>query len=171
MQYIVYKHKDPTNNDFWYPPYMGPWNQNVRSLCLRGLRGHYLRKCPFRGLLFVWVQQSHPQNVGRYNTPFLEHPFGLRVRSFYQEAGYPKAKAWYEPTDIEKLGFPHCPLQGQAGAAEGSEQLQAACRLFEPEKGQEAHEARAEGDPGVTHYVLEILAVVSLCDSFSKHNQ
>ena len=21
----------------WYPPYTGPWNQNVRSLCLRGL--------------------------------------------------------------------------------------------------------------------------------------
>ena len=36
-----YKHKDPTNHGFWYPPYTGPWNQNVRSLCLCGLFGPY----------------------------------------------------------------------------------------------------------------------------------
>ena len=32
-----HKHEAPTNHDFWYPPYIGPWNQNVRSLCLCGL--------------------------------------------------------------------------------------------------------------------------------------
>ena len=24
-----HKHRDPTNHAFWYPPYIGPWNQNV----------------------------------------------------------------------------------------------------------------------------------------------
>ena len=28
------KHKLPTTHDFWYPPYVGHWNQNVRSSCL-----------------------------------------------------------------------------------------------------------------------------------------
>ena len=37
-----HKHKDPTNHDFWYPPSSGPWNQNVRSLCLCGLFGPLL---------------------------------------------------------------------------------------------------------------------------------
>ena len=36
-----HKHKDPTNHGFWYPPYIGPWNQNVRSSCLGGLLGPY----------------------------------------------------------------------------------------------------------------------------------
>ena len=31
------KDKDPTKHGFWYPAYTGPWNQNVRSLCLGGL--------------------------------------------------------------------------------------------------------------------------------------
>ena len=31
-----YKHEDLTSHDFWYPPYIGPWNHNVRSLCLCG---------------------------------------------------------------------------------------------------------------------------------------
>ena len=34
-----HKHKDSTNHDNWYPPSIGPWNQNVRSLCLCGLLG------------------------------------------------------------------------------------------------------------------------------------
>ena len=38
-----HKHEHPTNHDNWYPPYLGPWNQNVRSLCLRGLWGLYFR--------------------------------------------------------------------------------------------------------------------------------
>ena len=29
-------HKNPTQLDFWYPPFVGPWNQDVRSLCLAG---------------------------------------------------------------------------------------------------------------------------------------
>ena len=31
-----HKHKDPTNHDFWYPPYLGPWNQNVSSYVYSG---------------------------------------------------------------------------------------------------------------------------------------
>ena len=34
-----HKHQDPTNHDFWNPPHIGPWKQNVRSLCLCGLLG------------------------------------------------------------------------------------------------------------------------------------
>ena len=34
-------HKDPTKHDFWHLPYIGPWNQNVRSLCLCGVLGPY----------------------------------------------------------------------------------------------------------------------------------
>ena len=33
------KEKDPTNNDFWYPAYTGPWNQSVGSFCFCGLFG------------------------------------------------------------------------------------------------------------------------------------
>ena len=29
-------HKEPTKRDFWHPPKVGPWNQNVRSSCLCG---------------------------------------------------------------------------------------------------------------------------------------
>ena len=36
-----HKHKDPTTHSFWYLPYSGPWNQDVRSLCLHGLLGSY----------------------------------------------------------------------------------------------------------------------------------
>ena len=36
-QYMVYKHKDPTTYDFWYPASVGAWNHNVRSFCLHGL--------------------------------------------------------------------------------------------------------------------------------------
>ena len=32
-----HKHKGPTNHDFWFPPDTGPFEQNVRSLCLCGL--------------------------------------------------------------------------------------------------------------------------------------
>ena len=39
---MVQKHKDPTNYDSWYPPYIGPWKQKVRSLCLCGLLGPYI---------------------------------------------------------------------------------------------------------------------------------
>ena len=28
-----HKHKDPMHHDFSYPPHIGPWNQDVRSLC------------------------------------------------------------------------------------------------------------------------------------------
>ena len=34
------KHEDPTQQYFWYPPCIGPWNQSVRSLCLCGLLGY-----------------------------------------------------------------------------------------------------------------------------------
>ena len=34
-----HEHKDPTKQYFWYPPHIGPWNQNVRSFCLCGLWG------------------------------------------------------------------------------------------------------------------------------------
>ena len=27
-----HKHKDPTNHEFWYPPDIGPWSQELRSL-------------------------------------------------------------------------------------------------------------------------------------------
>ena len=37
-----HEHKDPTSHDFWYPPSLGPWNQNVRSLCLSVLLGSQL---------------------------------------------------------------------------------------------------------------------------------
>ena len=40
------KDKDPRNHDFWYPPYPGPWNQHVGSLCLCGLLGHKLEGHP-----------------------------------------------------------------------------------------------------------------------------
>ena len=29
-----HKHKDPTKHDFWYPPSIGRWSQNLRCLCL-----------------------------------------------------------------------------------------------------------------------------------------
>ena len=32
-------HQDPTKDDFWYPPYSGPCNQNVRSSYLYGRVG------------------------------------------------------------------------------------------------------------------------------------
>ena len=35
--YMIYK--DPTNLVSGIPPYTGPWNQDVRSLCLCGLVG------------------------------------------------------------------------------------------------------------------------------------
>ena len=31
-----HKHQDPTKHDFWYPPYLEPWNQHLRSSCLCG---------------------------------------------------------------------------------------------------------------------------------------
>ena len=37
-----HEHKDPTNHGFWYPPiysYIGPWKQNVGSLCFCGVWG------------------------------------------------------------------------------------------------------------------------------------
>ena len=37
-----HKHQDPSEHDFWYPPYIGAWNQNVRSSCSCGLLGPYL---------------------------------------------------------------------------------------------------------------------------------
>ena len=33
--------KDPTDHGFWYPPSIGPCNQNVGSLCSCGLLGPY----------------------------------------------------------------------------------------------------------------------------------
>ena len=36
-----HKHQDPTNDDFWSPPYIGPWNQNVRSSCQYYLIQYY----------------------------------------------------------------------------------------------------------------------------------
>ena len=41
------KHKDPTARDFWYPPYVGPWHKNVRSLCLCGLLGPWVLSVPY----------------------------------------------------------------------------------------------------------------------------
>ena len=32
IQYMAYKHEDATEHDSRYPLYIGPWNQNVRSL-------------------------------------------------------------------------------------------------------------------------------------------
>ena len=34
-----HKHKDPRNQGVWNPPCLGPWNQNVGSLCVFGLWG------------------------------------------------------------------------------------------------------------------------------------
>ena len=31
----IYIHNDPTNHDLGYAPSIVPWNENVRSLCLR----------------------------------------------------------------------------------------------------------------------------------------
>ena len=39
MNSLVYEHKDLTIHGVWLPPYIGPWNSNVRSLCLCGLWG------------------------------------------------------------------------------------------------------------------------------------
>ena len=36
---MVNYHKDSTKQEFWCPLYIGPWNQNVRSLCLCTLLG------------------------------------------------------------------------------------------------------------------------------------
>ena len=47
-----HKHKDPRKHDFWYPPSIGPWSQNLRSLCLCGLC------CPFRGLQLAPKRQQ-----------------------------------------------------------------------------------------------------------------
>ena len=42
------KRKDATADDFSYPPYTGPWNQDVRSSCLCGL--WYARYLVLKGL-------------------------------------------------------------------------------------------------------------------------
>ena len=34
-----HKHQDLAKHDFWYPPYIGPWNPHVRSSCLSGHLG------------------------------------------------------------------------------------------------------------------------------------
>ena len=42
LEYMVYgRYRDPTKHDFWYPPYIEPWNQNTRSLRLCGLLRPY----------------------------------------------------------------------------------------------------------------------------------
>ena len=43
IQCMVYKDEDPTNHDFWHRMLLmlGPWNQNVRSLCLCDPLGPY----------------------------------------------------------------------------------------------------------------------------------
>ena len=39
-----HKHENPAKHDFWYPPYIVPLTQNVRSFCLCGLLGTELGK-------------------------------------------------------------------------------------------------------------------------------
>ena len=41
VHHELQKHKDPTRHDFWKSPYDGRQNQNIGSLCLRGLLGPY----------------------------------------------------------------------------------------------------------------------------------
>ena len=36
-----HKHKDPPKHDVGYIPHIGPWNQDVRSLCCCALLGPY----------------------------------------------------------------------------------------------------------------------------------
>ena len=59
-----HKHKDPTNHDVWYLPYIGPRNQNVRSLCLCSLLGPYTKHIVGRILLGGGLQ-SQGQGPGR----------------------------------------------------------------------------------------------------------
>ena len=64
------KRKDPTKPRFWYPPYIGPWNQNVRSLCLCGLLGPYCRTINPGGLFMsscsAWDCQGSASSLATF---------------------------------------------------------------------------------------------------------
>ena len=57
-----HQHEDPTNHNFLYLPYIGPWNQNVRSLFFTNLmkyyiisyKIHYTIVATIRTLMFMW---------------------------------------------------------------------------------------------------------------------
>ena len=36
-------HEDPTKNGFWNRPSLGPWNQDVGSVCLSEIGGRKMR--------------------------------------------------------------------------------------------------------------------------------
>ena len=48
---IEVKHKHPTTHEFWYSPYIGPRNQNLRSFCVCGLLGPFF----FSGGVPAWL--------------------------------------------------------------------------------------------------------------------
>ena len=69
-----HKHKDPTNHNFWHPPYTGPWNQNVRSLCLGGFSSPYSSK-PNTWGWSMGVRSLHLITCSMYRPECLSVPF------------------------------------------------------------------------------------------------
>ena len=70
-----HRHQDPTNHDL---PCIGPWNQNVRSSCLRGLWAFLMAHEAFSGpALFCNVQRIAAPTLGK--ALMLESP-GPRLR-------------------------------------------------------------------------------------------
>ena len=57
----THNHKDPTNNDFWYPPYTDHWNQSVGSLCLCGLLDPYQRLAWHRFFVASLMSMHDPE--------------------------------------------------------------------------------------------------------------
>ena len=72
---MVYEHGDPTNHGFWNPPCLGPWNQNVGSLCLCGLWGPDSR-CSV--LIPASCNQRPPPSGGRNFRKVTEAPSPAR---------------------------------------------------------------------------------------------
>ena len=65
-----HKHNDPIKHEFWYPPCVGPWNQNVRSFCLCRMLGSWL----FR-VWRVWQTLATPDCLreGSTQAPWILH--------------------------------------------------------------------------------------------------
>ena len=58
-----HRRKDPTQHDLWHPPFVGPWNQNAKSLCLRGLVFWAPTEAPQKRQLIVSIGTGISGNV------------------------------------------------------------------------------------------------------------
>ena len=102
-----YKHKDPTNHDFWYPPCIGPWNQNIRSLCLCGLLGPDYRRAEREERLLLRREVGPSSSPCTGNAPKWKLGINRSVVMFlvwdcHCEAANPD---WYMLQVIQSLAF------------------------------------------------------------------